>query len=704
MRFDRFRQLSWLVLSLCLPAVAIVAPWSIRPAVALAQPSDDDRGADEAPAPPQESDDSPAADEPQEMSEEPAELPDLAEQPDEGAERPPLQILSETAEPAQLEEAAELAEPLPEMDARPVDVQEADEPEMDDGLPIETQTLKGVQPGVTTRAELHTHWGEPLRVERIAGGARELFRVAGFDRVRATIIEDVVDSIAVQLSKPAGVEWLVNELKLGDVEAVELWDDEGRLTGQAYPERGVMFGFELETKPVVAVRVVLHAVDDEAFLARAENRLRSRYADCLADLKTALQLNPSSGRAHWIHAQLTRQTGDLDEAIKSIGKAVELEPNELEYRLTLARVLAETGRHAEAIAELRGVIADAKATPLILAKAYSQWGDCMAMGPKADYAAAIKLHIQAIKLAEPLSGSAAMPIRRAAKELMVETHLAVAHDVGLGRWQQKSAAASKWLEKAARLADEVVVRDRGNPQLKLRVYEEALGALVGIATPPDAGAWIRGATQLGASALEEAVDPTYKSRVAWQLAVALCDAVEIEHARDRLPQTVELCKLAMACFDQGALVGRNSTEGEYLRGRVMYRIGAVEAIERSDHQSAVAWFDQALPLLERTDPASAHTGKHGEMLVSMAISYWQVDKRSQAMRLTERGAKLMEQAAADGLLSKPALAVPYNNLATMHEKLGRDVEAKKYSVMAASFEEKATGTKRKKPVIIQGSR
>jgi hypothetical protein len=48
----------------------------------------------------------------------------------------------------------------------------------------------------------------------------------------------------------------------------------------------------------------------------------------------------------------------------------------------------------------------------------------------------------------------------------------------------------------------------------------------------------------------------------------------------------------------------------------------------------------------------------------------------------------MEQAAGQGLLAKPALAVPYSNLASMHEQLGDMQEARRYSELAARYEPK----------------
>ena len=55
----------------------------------------------------------------------------------------------------------------------------------------------------------------------------------------------------------------------------------------------------------------------------------------------------------------------------------------------------------------------------------------------------------------------------------------------------------------------------------------------------------------------------------------------------------------------------------------------------------------------------------------------------QAGALTEKGIKWMEQAAKQGLLDRSALAVPYNNLAAMHRKLGSADLADRYQEMAS---------------------
>jgi hypothetical protein len=97
-----------------------------------------------------------------------------------------------------------------------------------------------------------------------------------------------------------------------------------------------------------------------------------------------------------------------------------------------------------------------------------------------------------------------------------------------------------------------------------------------------------------------------------------------------------------------------------------------------------------VPLLESPVPAAVvDCGKQGETFVSIAVSYWEASNRDEALRLTNQGVKLMEQAAGEGLLQKAALAVPYGNLATMHEELGDAQEARKFSELASRHDQAA---------------
>ena len=98
-----------------------------------------------------------------------------------------------------------------------------------------------------------------------------------------------------------------------------------------------------------------------------------------------------------------------------------------------------------------------------------------------------------------------------------------------------------------------------------------------------------------------------------------------------------------------------------------------------------------MPLLKK--PLSERTftslGRHGETFVSMGVSYWETGQQQKAVELTEFGVELMERAVQQGTLDEIALAVPYNNLASMHRQLGADDTADEYQQMAS----KAKSTK-----------
>ena len=70
----------------------------------------------------------------------------------------------------------------------------------------------------------------------------------------------------------------------------------------------------------------------------------------------------------------------------------------------------------------------------------------------------------------------------------------------------------------------------------------------------------------------------------------------------------------------------------------------------------------------------------------MGVSYWESGDRDTAIELTQAGAELMQEAVQTGGMEIVALAVPYGNLAAMHQHMGNGEKAKHFATMMAKVE------------------
>jgi hypothetical protein len=70
----------------------------------------------------------------------------------------------------------------------------------------------------------------------------------------------------------------------------------------------------------------------------------------------------------------------------------------------------------------------------------------------------------------------------------------------------------------------------------------------------------------------------------------------------------------------------------------------------------------------------------------MAISYWQVDRRDDALAISRRGVDMMVAAVDSKQLEERALAVAYGNLSTMYAEQGDDTQSQTYAEMASRAE------------------
>jgi tetratricopeptide (TPR) repeat protein len=537
-----------------------------------------------------------------------------------------------------------------------------------------------MRPGVSTMAELLTSWGEPQRVDRFPQHIEHRYHLEPFAQVIVAFQKETVFSIVVQLKSPLAAETVRSQLGLDDLDPALVYDSSGKLLGQVFPERGVLFSFEPGAKELNVTQIVLEGIHPQPFALRAESRLATHWTQGLKDAEQALRIDPRFARAHWLNAQLLAAAGRTPEALVAAEEAVKLDGANAEYRLTRARLYHVQGDTARAAGEAKAALAQA-AAPLVKARGLCLLADLARAGRK--HEAAVQHRQEAIDLVEPLMAKGAGPQALAARELLLDGHLGTAHDIAWGPWNSKPEAVSKWLEEAGAIAEEdhptpAVARER-----QLRIASAALAALAGMQGEIDPTSWLETVEASTQEALAETDDPLRRGQLEWDLGLACYNAMQVYHARGEGQRALGCGAKGINGLSQSSAARGQTADQRALLGRLYFRTGAVHAVIKSNHAQAIAWYDRALPLLKETPMHGDDPGRRGEALVSMAVSYWEVGQRNKALELTNQGVSQMQTAVQQGLLDETALGVPYNNLAQMHRRLGDAQAAGRFAQLAS---------------------
>jgi hypothetical protein len=551
--------------------------------------------------------------------------------------------------------------------------------------PVEPTRFHGIQPGVSTTDELLKAWGKPEETEKTPLGNVLRFKIAPFASVEAQVEKNVVRSIRVELQNQEEHRDLAAKLRLDAVETVEILDDRtGSAVGIAYPERGVLLLLapaKAKKSPQFISHLILQELKADAFTLRAENHLHGPYEKNLSDLERALVLDPDNAQALWLLSEIHLATGQVASGETAAAKAFEIEPENEAYRLRWARALDSAGRYDEAVLETRKILDNESAPQIVRAQALHQMGRLASQGDAKVADKAIGFHTLAIEAADKLAQSEDARERRAALEVLLDAHLAVAREVARRDYDNKIETVSQWIARASGLAEEMIANEGGELELRLRVAEQALGALASLKPTKDPEPWIKEAQETADAMLAESIDTLWRQRINWQIGSAYYHAVRIEHTRQQPDKALAYGQSAIKYLADGAKLRDMQPEAEELVGLLYFHLGAVHAVYKQDHAKAVTWYEKAVPFLsdEQVTPVAAIPRRQGEALVSMAVSYWQQGDKQQALELTEMGADLIEKAVAGGVMNQEVLAVPYGNLATMHKLLGNTSESAKYA-------------------------
>jgi tetratricopeptide (TPR) repeat protein len=436
---------------------------------------------------------------------------------------------------------------------------------------------------------------------------------------------------------------------------------------------------------------MIEPLDPEAFVLRAEGEMESSAANAVADLNYAIQLDPEHVRAHRLLLAMSSEQGRWNEALRLAETAVRLDPQDIWTRIKHASVLLALDRPDEARVVLEHVAASEGPSPLVMAQVKRLLGRAALAGPEPDHQAAVEHFADAIRRAAPLAAKKSPAMQAAATEVLLGAHLGTARAIAEGTWQQKSRVIPKWIARSETIVTDFKGSDTERLILELQLCRGVLASSAGSTEAGEPLPWVKRLLELRERMGEAMTDPWRRRQVDWEVGLGLRDALTAAEKRGDATDMLDNATLTAAYLERGA-EHRDLTVTERRDvGELLFRIGIMYSLQRGDHATAVTWFDRVVPLWEpekATDVAASASdaGRFGESYVSMAISYWQIGRREDALALSQRGVDLMVAAVEARTLDERALAVAYGNLATMYAEEGDDRQSRAYAEMASRAE------------------
>ncbi len=598
------------------------------------------------------------------------------------------------AETAAIETRGEAEEAAPEpatptatvVETTPLTAPIAEAPDETPTLAIDPASFRGAYPGKTTRAEIDADWGPGQAIPRDDGLESFFWEIDPFDRVAVTFRDGVISAIQIKLAEPVSASDLAKQLEIADLRTVAVLDDSGTAIGQVFPERGVMFSLEAGT--TAATAVLLEPLDPDSFVLRAEGELNSSAAYAVADLQYAIEIDSTHLRAHRLLLALMCDEGRWQTALKLADKAEEISPGDAWTGLKRAEVLLELERPDEAQVMVDSLVERPRVSSLLAAQAGRLQGGIELAKDEPDFEHAVDLFTEAIRKATPLASSRSENVRSVARRVLLDAHLGTAQAIARGTWQQKNRVIPKWISRANGIVENIEPADRDRDRLELDLTCGVLAVAAGSANAVEAVPWVKRLLQLRETMNDSVTDPWRRRQIDWQVGCGLADALTAARKRGEADDMLDNATLTVAYLERGAEHRELTATERRDLGNLMFQIGIMHSLRNGDHATAVTWFDKTIPLWNRNQRVleDDELGRVGESFVSMAISYWQVERREDAIDLSRTGVDLMVEAVDRKKLAERALSVAYGNLSTMYAEQGDAEKSQAYAEMATRVE------------------
>lgn len=564
---------------------------------------------------------------------------------------------------------------------------EIEEAEEADDYGLRPLKFRGITVGQSNLQDLLDLWGQPFKILKSPSSRIIKYRANPFRQVDVTVVKDTVVSVLIHLNDVLDPSHCAAELRIANIEPCAIPDPRGNVMGMAFPERGVLFAFDSRDPEMLVSKIQLEPVNPEPFVMRAEYDFDRNYEKNLEDIDQAIEMSPRYARAHAVRAKILVDIGRYQDAMESAEKAAHYDTSNGRYLLLKANIMATNGNHDAAFRILDDLLSRDDLPQILRAGGEALHGDLSADGSDANFKDAMDHHLRAIELAAPLANERDFAVRRMAKEILIRSHVAIARDISLGDFQSQETVIPKWLSRARALVDEYVKRDQGDAALYLNVDRQELATAADTRSTKNPVKVIDNMMSRGKKLVDANVDVRGKSRVQWKMGAGLAEAVRLERIRGNEEIALEIADEALDLLQASAKTRQSTPEQRYLVGRLYFHIGSMHAVQKQDHEEAIGWYRKAEPLLAGEVPPGvlADPGTHGEMFVSMGVSYWQLENSRRAIALTEQGTDILQRAVVQGALQPESLAIPYGNLATMHKNSGNRADAEAFAELAASL-------------------
>ena len=568
----------------------------------------------------------------------------------------------------------------------PLNAPIAEAPDETPTLAIDPASFRGAYPGKTTRADIDNEWGTGVAIPRDDGTECFFWEIEPFDRVAVTFRDGVVTAIQIKLAKPVPSSELAKQLEIADLRTVAILDDSGAAIGQVFPERGVMFS--LETGTTSATAVLLESLDPDSFVLRAESEMKSSAAYAVADLEYAIEIDPTHLRAHRLLLALMCDEGRWQTALQLANTAEELGPGDAWTGLKRAEVLLKLDRPKEAQSAIDELIERQDVSSLLASQAGRLRGRIELGKVSPDYEQTVDLFTEAIRKATPLAESRSENVRSVAQQVLLDAHLGTAQAIAQGTWQQKSRVIPKWISRANSILEKIDTEDPSRDRLELDLTCGVLAVAAGSANAIEAVPWVKRLLAIREQMNDSVTDPWRRRQIDWQVGCGLNDALEAARKRGDAEDMLDNATLTVAYLERGAEHRELTATERRDVGDLMFQIGIMHSLRNSDHATAVTWFDKTIPLWNQNEQVvrDSELGRVGESFISMAISYWQVERRDDAIDLSRTGVDFMVEAVDRQKLDEQSLSVAYGNLATMYAEQGDTDKSQAYAEMATRVE------------------